>query len=642
MRDVARSGRIAVVPARYGEGVVGGAETVLREIAHGLAARAWDVDVLTTCARDHFTWVNELPAGVERDGAVTVRRFPAVVSTPRRERAALNAAIVARQPIALDAQMRWMNDDMRVPALFDHLLAHGDTYRAIVFAPYLFWPAYACGQLEPKRSILMPCLHDEPEAHLDIFQDLFGSVRGIWFLSEPERDLAQRIVTRLAPSEVVGSGVEMPARYDPEAFRRAHGIDGPFVLYAGRREGGKNWEQLLAGFAAAVERHPDLPLSLVTIGSGPVVAPSAIAHRVHDLGFLPESERDDAFAAADAYLQPSVNESFSRTMMEAWLAGTLVIANGGGAVNRWHCERSGAGLLYDDDFELEECLRFVARRARRRRPARRAWSRLRDGSRVVAGRPGPDGGDARRVDVTGRHRMRILLVADYPPPYGPVVDATVAEVRALRRSGHDVEVCSPAPSAAHHHRELTSAAGLASFVRLARGFDRVLVRVQSSTPVDRRFVRALRAVPECEVVAYGIDPDHPVGAALATTRGISVEHRAAAGAPVPGRPTPGPGNDATWPAGDVETVMAEVRARAARHRGAATVSAAAERRTAPLRQLAPLALPEPVSLRPGASVVKRLVRRLTAWQVDPIVGQVNRLREAIVVALEQTEDTPPG
>jgi hypothetical protein len=38
----------------------------------------------------------------------------------------------------------------------------------------------------------------------------------------------------------------------------------------------------------------------------------------------------------------------------------LVIANGAGEVNRWHCTRSGAGLLYDDDLELEQCLRFVA------------------------------------------------------------------------------------------------------------------------------------------------------------------------------------------------------------------------------------------------------------------------------------------
>ena len=37
-----------------------------------------------------------------------------------------------------------------------------------------------------------------------------------------------------------------------------------------------------------------------------------------------------------------------------------MIANGGSEVNRWHCERSGAGLVYEDSLELEQCLRFVA------------------------------------------------------------------------------------------------------------------------------------------------------------------------------------------------------------------------------------------------------------------------------------------
>ena len=46
--------------------------------------------------------------------------------------------------------------------------------------------------------------------------------------------------------------------------------------------------------------------------------------------------------------------------MEAWLAGTPVIANGGSDVVRWHCERSGAGLVYDDEAEFAECLRLVA------------------------------------------------------------------------------------------------------------------------------------------------------------------------------------------------------------------------------------------------------------------------------------------
>jgi glycosyltransferase involved in cell wall biosynthesis len=75
---------------------------------------------------------------------------------------------------------------------------------------------------------------------------------------------------------------------------------------------------------------------------------------------LPDDERDNAFAAADCYVQPSRYEAFSRTIMEAWLAGTFVIANAGSDVVAWHCERSGAGLVYDDYQEFEQCLLFLA------------------------------------------------------------------------------------------------------------------------------------------------------------------------------------------------------------------------------------------------------------------------------------------
>jgi glycosyltransferase involved in cell wall biosynthesis len=366
--------RLAFVPPRYGDGVVGGAEAVVREMAHGFAERGWEVDLLTTCARDHFTWANEYPAGVSRDGRLSVRRFPTVVGTDRSERMRYEAAILAGQRLTVEQQERWMNGSVRVPELFHHVLDHAAEYRAIVFAPYLFWPTFACAQVAPERTVLMPCLHDEPYARLEIFQPLFSGCAGMWFLSEPEHQVAHRIFALPQRHQVVGSGVRVPEHYDPEGFRARHDIDRPFLLFAGRREGAKGWERMLDAFACAVERHR-LPFALVTMGAGPVHPPLSIADRVIDLGFLDEPERDNAFAAADAYIQPSQYESFSRTIMEAWLAGTLVIANGASEVVRWHCDRSGAGLTYDDDLELAECLRFVAE-------APRAAARLADRGRA--------------------------------------------------------------------------------------------------------------------------------------------------------------------------------------------------------------------------------------------------------------------
>lgn len=354
-----RAGRIGLVPARFGPEVVGGAEVALREMGEGLAARGWEVEILTTCAKDHYRWDNVFPPGLTQEGALRVRRFPAVVSTPGRERAEIEAAILRGDPVPLQLQQRWMNDGMRVPGLFHHLLDHARAYRALVFAPYPFWPAFACSQVAPERSLLMPCLHDEPYAYLELFRPVFQGVAGLLFLSEPEQELARRIAAPLAAHELIGSGVRVPHSYDPEGFRARHGLTRPFLLYAGRREGAKNWERLLDMFARAVLRM-DLPFDLVTMGVGEVRPPREIAARVVDLGFLSEAERNDAFAAAAAYVQPSHLESFSRTAMEAWLAGTPVIANAAGEVVAHHIARSGAGLVYSDAVEFEECLAFLA------------------------------------------------------------------------------------------------------------------------------------------------------------------------------------------------------------------------------------------------------------------------------------------
>lgn len=345
------------MPPRYGDEVVGGSEAVMREAAEGLAGRGWDVEILTTCARDHYTWANAYPEGVTRRGDVTVRRFP-TVPPAIEERDLFGRRILLGLPLSYDDQCRWINATLRVPGLFKYLVAHAGEYDVLILSPYLSWITVACVDVAPERTVLMPCLHDERYAYLEIFRALLAKPACLWFLSEPERDLAAGLGA-LGVQTVTGAGVTVPASYDPESFRRRYRLDRPFVLYAGRREPEKGWDALLAGFELAVGTY-GLAMDLVSIGAGEPMVPPSIAHRVRDLGFVTEADRNNAFAAAQAYLQPSANESFSRTVMEAWLAGTPVIASSRGAVVRWHCERSRGGLVYGDDLELAQCLMLVA------------------------------------------------------------------------------------------------------------------------------------------------------------------------------------------------------------------------------------------------------------------------------------------
>jgi glycosyltransferase involved in cell wall biosynthesis len=355
---VERRGRIGVVPARYGPEIVGGAEIVLSKIAHGLDERGWDVEILTTAATDYFSWANDRPVGTSVEDGLTVHRFPAVVPHSSAERHALGDRIMSGEHIGLQEQQRWMNADVRVPELYHWLLRNHDRYRALLFGPYLFWPAYACSQIAPEKSVFWTCLHDEAYAYLDLFEPVLSGIAGLLLQTGPEHDLAHTVNTRLAPHAVVGCGVEVPDTYDADGFRARYGIDGPYVLYAGRREGAKGWDELLAQFADAVRRR-HLPFSLVTMGAGDVIPPSDMVDRVVDVGFLPDHERDNAFAGASAYVQPSRYEAFSRTIMESWLAGVPVIGFGGSAVVADHIEKSKAGIVYDDGYELEEALVFL-------------------------------------------------------------------------------------------------------------------------------------------------------------------------------------------------------------------------------------------------------------------------------------------
>ncbi len=115
----------------------------------------------------------------------------------------------------------------------------------------------------------------------------------------------------------------------------------------------------MAGFVIG-ESPPPPALRPRDCGCRPRSGPASLERRIVDLGYLAPAEVPDAFAAADAFVQPSANESFSRTIMEAWLAETVVIASGASDVVTWHCERSGGGLVYADELELGQCLRFVA------------------------------------------------------------------------------------------------------------------------------------------------------------------------------------------------------------------------------------------------------------------------------------------
>ncbi len=344
---------IGFVPPRYGSEVVGGAEAVMAEAAHGLAKRGHKVEIITTCAIDHYTWRNEYSPGLDMSGEVPVRRFKVDNDSSGVARKNIGDRILSGGYVPVEDQQLWANDSLRSSTMWHHLSENMDNYRCLIFAPYQFWTAYACGQIDPSKTIVMPCLHEEPEARFDIYQPLLNGAKGIWFLTDPEAWLANEIFNLTKSQDIVGAAVDVPPGYDPQGFIEKFGIDSPFIYYAGRREWGKGWQDLLAGFAGALD---STDIKLVTSGVGELGLTEELKKRVIDVGFTSDTDRNNAMAAALAYVQPSDRESFSRTVLESWLAGTPVIANARSAVVAWHIERSKAGYAYNGVENLTDAI----------------------------------------------------------------------------------------------------------------------------------------------------------------------------------------------------------------------------------------------------------------------------------------------
>jgi glycosyltransferase involved in cell wall biosynthesis len=152
---------------------------------------------------------------------------------------------------------------------------------------------------------------------------------------------------------VVPHGVSVPEVTGTEValFRRAHGLDRPYVLWTGTLEPRKNLPTLLEAFRAVAAERGDLDLVLVgPSGWGGTAAQVDAAlgalptGRVHRLGLLDSVDLHRAYAGAQVFCYPSTWEGFGLPVLEAMAHGVPVVTSEGTSM----AEVCGSdGLLVD-------------------------------------------------------------------------------------------------------------------------------------------------------------------------------------------------------------------------------------------------------------------------------------------------------
>ena len=350
------SARIAIVTPWYGRELIGGAERLAWELAHSLARAGAAVDVLATCCRSFLDdWAsNYHRSGVTRDAdGVVLRRF----AVDTRDRVAFNRAntVLTTMPriglrgdrTLLDPiQTRaFVNDNINSAGLLDHLRKYGTEYDAVIFVPYLYGPTLSGVPLVANRAFLVPCVHDEAYAYIEPVRAVFAAARGVLFNSAGEEETATAIYGPglLGKSRVIGHAVQpiapLPAPVSVGSFAPHRSR---YVLYLGRQDQSKNIDFLIEAFRAFRERRVGSSLQLVLAG------PRGAAHNgdgILDLGAVSERSKAALLTYARALAQPSMHESFSRAMYEAWYARRPVLVHGECRATARAVEDSGGGWI---------------------------------------------------------------------------------------------------------------------------------------------------------------------------------------------------------------------------------------------------------------------------------------------------------
>jgi glycosyltransferase involved in cell wall biosynthesis len=345
------SQKIIFVIPWYGKDATGGAEIQCKTLAEHLKKSGLDIEVYTTCSKQfQGDWKNDLKPGKSVENEIPVTRFK-INSRNKSLFDYINEKIISNSKVVLQEEKDFFENNINSKDLIKAI--KNDSTSLFIFMPYLYGTTFYGSQIHPERSILIPCIHDEGYARMSLIKKMLSAVTAISFNSLPEKQFASSL-TELPKNNVLGEGIDFPQHeIESKNFKKKYNLNN-FILCAGKKVEEKNTPLLVDYFIQYLENN-NTDLKLVLTGTGKINIPSEFSKNILDV-FLTREELDSAYNGAIFLCLPSVNESFSRVIMESWTNKTPVLVNGQCSVTKYFCIESSGGLFFNNYLEFEGCL----------------------------------------------------------------------------------------------------------------------------------------------------------------------------------------------------------------------------------------------------------------------------------------------
>ncbi len=358
---------MALIIPWFGKDLKGGAEQQAWQIAMRLSKRELDVTVLTTCSQGFSAdWsVNYYEPGKYREENFIIKRFPVIKRNSKifdkvvGKLLSLNKEKLfpSTSPVNRAEEEIYLNENINSPSLITYLHDNYNCYDIFLFMPYLFPVTIKGIKAVKDRAILRPCLHDECYAYLETVGQAFYDAKKIFFNSAGEYEVARTLYgdSIAQKSVITGEGVEI--ENNPE-WNEIPLIKGNYILYIGKKDQCKNTDFLIKVFDNFIDRTGS-KMKLVLAGTGSLASGNK-TDQIIDIGVVSEKEKINLLTYCKALINPSINESFSRVIFEAWFFKKPVIVHRACLATYKALEESGfAGMACDSEESFIEIFTYL-------------------------------------------------------------------------------------------------------------------------------------------------------------------------------------------------------------------------------------------------------------------------------------------